>query len=102
MTLTTKIYCSRQYIYAVHDYFKFKHAGGRDIFLLDWRQVLSYDVSFLNIRIVVNSVINLVNKNLPRTALQICMFHFNYNFTIIVPNAFNYLKKCNNLGAVFG
>jgi hypothetical protein len=62
-------------VYAVHDYFK--HAGGRDIFLLDWRQVLSYDVSFLNIRIVVNSVINLVNKNLPRTALQICMFHFN-------------------------
>jgi hypothetical protein len=59
----------------VHDYFK--HAGGRDIFLLDWRQVLSYDVSFLNIRIVVNSVINLVNKKLPRTALQICMFHFN-------------------------
>jgi hypothetical protein len=45
------------------------------MFLLDWRQVLSYDVSFLNIRIVVNSVINLVNKNLPRTALQICMFH---------------------------
>jgi hypothetical protein len=78
-------------IYAVHDYFK--HAGGRDIFLLDWRQVLSYDVSFLNIRIVVNSVINLVNKNLPRTALQICMFHFSYNFTIIVPNAFNYLKN---------
>jgi hypothetical protein len=56
-------------IYAVHDYFK--HAGGRDIFLLDWRQVMSYDVSFLNIRIVVNSVINLANKNLPRTALQI-------------------------------
>jgi hypothetical protein len=56
-------------VYAVHDYFK--HVGGRDIFLLDWRQVLSYDVSFLNIRIVVNSVINLVNKNLPRTALQI-------------------------------
>jgi hypothetical protein len=78
-------------LYAVHDYFK--HAGGRDIFLLDWRQVLSYDVSFLNIRFVVNSVINLVNKNLPRTALQICMFHFNYNFTIIVPNAFNYLKN---------
>jgi hypothetical protein len=48
-------------VYAVHDYFK--HAGGRDIFLLDWRQVLSYDVS----------VINLVNKNLPRTALQICI-----------------------------
>jgi hypothetical protein len=43
-------------IYAVHDYFK--HAGGRDIFLLDWRQALSYDVSFLNIPIVVNSVIN--------------------------------------------
>jgi hypothetical protein len=21
------------------------------------------------------------------------MFHFNYNFTIIVPNAFNYLKN---------
>jgi hypothetical protein len=78
-------------IYAVHDYFK--HAGGRDIFLLDWRQVLSYDVSFLNIHIVVNSLINLVNKNLPRTALQICMFHFNYKFTIIVPNAFNYLKN---------
>jgi hypothetical protein len=56
-------------LYAVHDYFK--HAGGRDVFLLDWRQVLSYDVSFLNIRIVVNSVINLVNTNLPRTALQI-------------------------------
>jgi hypothetical protein len=62
-------------------------------FCYDWRQVLSYDVSFLNIRIVVNSVINLVNKNLPRTALQICMFHFNYNFTIIVPNGFNYLKN---------
>jgi hypothetical protein len=73
-------------LYAVHDYFK--HAGGRDIFLLDWRQVLSYDVSFLNIHIVVNSLINLVNKNLPRTALQICMFHFNYNFTIIVPIGF--------------
>jgi hypothetical protein len=69
-------------LYAVHDYFK--HAGGRDIFLLDWRQVLSYDVSFLNIRIVVNSVINLVNKNLPRTALQICMFHFNYNFHLFL------------------
>jgi hypothetical protein len=82
---------SSQTLYAVHDYFK--HAGGRDIFLLDWRQVLSYDVSFLNIGIVVNSVINLVNKNLPRTTLQICMFHFNYNFTIIVPNAFNYLKN---------
>jgi hypothetical protein len=23
----------------------------------------------------------------------LCMFHFNYNFTIIVPNAFNYLKN---------
>jgi hypothetical protein len=78
-------------LYAVHDYFK--HAGGRDIFLLDWRQVLSYDVSFLNIRIVVNSVINLVNTNLPRTALQLSMFHFSYNFTIIVPKAFNYLKN---------
>jgi hypothetical protein len=82
---------SDTYRYVVHDYFK--HAGGRDIFLLDWRQVLSYDVSFLNIRFIVNSVINLVNNNLPRTALQICMFHFNYNFTIIVPNAFNYLKN---------
>jgi hypothetical protein len=29
-------------VYAVHDYFK--HAGGRDIFLLNWHQVLSYDV----------------------------------------------------------
>jgi hypothetical protein len=47
------------------------------MFLLDWRQVLSYDVSFLNIRSVVNFVINLVNNNLPRTALQICMFNFN-------------------------
>jgi hypothetical protein len=91
MILKPKLGLKRCYVYAVHDYFK--HAGGRDIFLLDWRQVLSYDVSFLNIRIVVNSVINLVNKNLPRTALQICMFHFNYNFTIIVPNAFNYLKN---------
>jgi hypothetical protein len=68
-------------IYAVHDYFK--HAGGRDIFLLDWRQVLSYDVSFLNIRIVVNSVINLVNKNLPRTALQICIY-YGYYYQVIV------------------
>jgi hypothetical protein len=87
----SKLYRLKFFVYAVHDYFK--HAGGRDIFLLDWRQVLSYDVSFLNIRIVVNSVINLVNKNLPRTALQICMFHFNYNFTIIVSNALNYLKN---------
>jgi hypothetical protein len=79
------------FLYAVDDCFK--HAAGQDIFLLDWRQVLSYDVSFLNIRIVVNSVINLVNKNLPSTALQICMFHFNYNFTIIVPNAVNYFKN---------
>jgi hypothetical protein len=47
----------------------------------------------LNIRIVLNFVINLVNKNLPRTALQICMFHFNYNLTIIVLNSFNYLKN---------
>jgi hypothetical protein len=54
---------------SVHDCFK--HAAGQDIFLLDWRQVLSYDVSLLNIHIVVNSVINLVNKNLSRTALQI-------------------------------
>jgi hypothetical protein len=42
----------------------FKHATGQDIFLLDWRQVLSYDVSFLNIRLVVNSVINLVNNKI--------------------------------------
>jgi hypothetical protein len=49
-------------VYYVHDCFK--HSSGQDIFLLDWRQVLSYDVSFLNIRLV-NSVINLVNNNLP-------------------------------------
>jgi hypothetical protein len=57
------------YILAVHDCFKY--AAGQDIFLLDWRQVLSYDVSFLNIHSVVNFVINLGNNNLPRTALQI-------------------------------
>jgi hypothetical protein len=51
----------REYIYAVHDCFK--HAGGHDIFLLDWRQVLSYDVSLLNIRLVVNSLIDLVQFN---------------------------------------
>jgi hypothetical protein len=45
-------------VYAVHDCFK--HAGGHDIFLLDWRQVLSYDVSLLNIRLVVNSLIDSV------------------------------------------
>jgi hypothetical protein len=72
-------------IYAVHDYFK--HAGGRDIFLLDWRQVLSYDVSFLNIRIVVNSVINLVNKNLPRTALQICIVDSNCKKPLVICNS---------------
>jgi hypothetical protein len=33
----------------------FKHAAGQD-----WRQVLSYDVSLLNIRLVENSVIDLV------------------------------------------
>jgi hypothetical protein len=38
----------------------FKHAAGQDIFLLRWRQVLSYDVSLLNIRLTVNSVIDLV------------------------------------------
>jgi hypothetical protein len=43
--------------YAVHDCFK--HTGGHDIFLLDWRQVLSYDVSLLNIRLVVNSLIDI-------------------------------------------
>jgi hypothetical protein len=46
------------YVLAVHDCFK--HAAGHDIFLLDWRQVLSYDVSLLNIRFIVNSVIDLV------------------------------------------
>jgi hypothetical protein len=46
------------HINAVHDCFK--HAGGHDIFLLDWRQVLSYDVSLLNIRLVVNSLIDSV------------------------------------------
>jgi hypothetical protein len=81
LTLTVREF-NKRIVYAVHDYFK--HAGGRDIFLLDWRQVLSYDVSFLNIRIFVNSVINLVNKNLPRTALRICMFHFNYNNSITI------------------
>jgi hypothetical protein len=80
--------CILKYLYAVHDYFK--HARGRDIFLLDWRQVLSYDVSFLNIRIVVNYVINLVNRNLPRTALQICMFHFNFFFFRIPPQFYDY------------
>jgi hypothetical protein len=45
-------------LYAVHDCFK--HAGGHDIFLLDWHQVLSYDVSLLNIRVVVNSLIDSV------------------------------------------
>jgi hypothetical protein len=43
-------------LYAVHDCFK--HAEDTDIFLLDWRQVLSYDVSLLNIRLVVNSLID--------------------------------------------
>jgi hypothetical protein len=41
-------------VYAVHDCFK------HDIFLLHWRQVLSYDVSLLNIRLVVNSLIDSV------------------------------------------
>jgi hypothetical protein len=71
-------------IYAVHDYFK--HAGGRDIFLLDWRLVLSYDVSFLNIRIVVNSVINLVNKNLPRVQPHRLFYRktiINYSIAVI-------------------
>jgi hypothetical protein len=45
-------------VLAVHDCFK--HAVGQDIFLLVWRQVLSYDVSLLNIRHIVNSVIDLV------------------------------------------
>jgi hypothetical protein len=87
-------------LYAVHDYFK--HAGGRDIFLLDWRQVLSYDVSFLNIRIVVNSVINLINKNLPRTALQICMYVISITILRLLFLMRSFFKKCNNLGVVFG
>jgi hypothetical protein len=82
--------CMKIPLYAVHDYFK--HAVGQDIFLLDWRQVLSYDVSFLNIRIVVNSVINLVNKNLPRTALQICMFHFNTHYPTSTRRHGNFAK----------
>jgi hypothetical protein len=52
------------HLLAVHDCFK--HAAGEDFFLLDWRQIVSYNVSFLNIRLVVNSVINLAsNNNLP-------------------------------------
>jgi hypothetical protein len=31
---------SLRHLYAVHDYFN--HAGGRDIFFLDWRQVLTF------------------------------------------------------------
>jgi hypothetical protein len=50
--------CRYHNVYAVHDCFK--HAGGHNIFLLDWRQVLSYDVSLLNIRLVVNSLIESV------------------------------------------
>jgi hypothetical protein len=42
-------------ILAVHDCFK--HAANQDIFLLVWRQVLSYDVSLLNIRLIVNLII---------------------------------------------
>jgi hypothetical protein len=54
--LTRLKFSLTQDIYAVHDCFK--QAGGHDIFLLDWRQVLSYDVSLLNIRLVVNSLID--------------------------------------------
>jgi hypothetical protein len=54
----TSVFALSAFLYAVHDCFK--HAGGHDIFLLDWRQVLSYDVSLLNIRLVVNSLIDLV------------------------------------------
>jgi hypothetical protein len=46
------------------DYNYAVHSAGQDIFLLDWRQVLSYGVSFLNIPLVVNSVINLVNNKI--------------------------------------
>jgi hypothetical protein len=46
---------------AVHDCFN--RAAGQDIFLLGCRQVLSYDVSLLNIRRIVNSVIDLVQIN---------------------------------------
>jgi hypothetical protein len=42
-------------ILAVHDCFK--HAASQDIFLLVWRQVLSYDVSLLNICLIVNLII---------------------------------------------
>jgi UDP-galactopyranose mutase len=49
------------YYIAVHDCFK--HRAGQDIFLLDWRQVLSYNISFLNMHLFVNSVINLVSNN---------------------------------------
>jgi hypothetical protein len=44
-------------VFCVHECFK--DAAGQDIFSLDWRQVVSYAISFLNIRLVVNSVINL-------------------------------------------
>jgi hypothetical protein len=68
----TFYFLKRKTILAFHDCFK--HAVGQDIFLLDWRQVLSYDVTFLNIRLVVNSVINLVNNNLPILIYYIGMF----------------------------
>jgi hypothetical protein len=71
-----------------------------DIFLLDWRQVLSYDVSFLNIRIVVNFVINLVDNNLPRTALQMLCF-ISIKILRLLFLMRQLFKKCNNLGAVF-
>jgi hypothetical protein len=41
----------------------FKHAAGQEFFLLGWRQVLSYDISLLNIHLIVNSVIDLVQFN---------------------------------------
>jgi hypothetical protein len=50
-----------QTVLAVYDCFK--HAAGQDIFLLGWRQVLSYDVSLLNIRLIVNSAFDLVQFN---------------------------------------
>jgi hypothetical protein len=46
-------------ILAVHDCF-LNMQQVKIFFLLRWRQVLSYDVSLLNIRLTVNSVIDLV------------------------------------------
>jgi hypothetical protein len=53
--------CHKFQTLAVHDCFE--HAAGQDIFLLAWYQVLSYDVLLLNIRLIVNSVIALLQFN---------------------------------------